>query len=111
MRANGKTMGLIAQAFDEIEHRITRRQLERLTAWNKKGFPAGIAVRPFGDAHDRNLDSKAGQNLPRSGELPLSAVDQQEIRPGRIVRPVTIRTAFPPPLGGKVRGGSDRRMD
>src|SRR5580692_2600214 len=30
VRADGKTMGLIAQPLDEIEHRIARRQLERV---------------------------------------------------------------------------------
>ncbi len=28
VRADGKTMGLIAQPLDEIEHRVARRQLE-----------------------------------------------------------------------------------
>ena len=82
VRAYGKTMRLVAQAFDEIKHRIAWRQLERIPSWNKERFPAGVAVRPFGDGHDRNLDPKPGQNLARGTELPLPAVDQQEIGPG-----------------------------
>src|ERR1700728_3322947 len=32
MRANGETMGLIAQPLNEVKHRIARRQLERVAA-------------------------------------------------------------------------------
>src|SRR6516225_7511114 len=88
-------MRLVAQAFDEIKHRIARRQLERIPAWNKERFPAGISVRPFSDRHDRNFDPKPGQNLARGRKLPLPAVDQQEIGPNRLVVRVAIRSAFP----------------
>ena len=58
VRADGETMGLIAQPLDEIEHRIARRQLERVAAREEEGFAAGIAVRPFGDGDQGNLGAQ-----------------------------------------------------
>src|SRR5579864_851380 len=49
VRADGETMGFVAQPFDEIEHRVARRQLERVAARKEEGFAAGVAVRPLGD--------------------------------------------------------------
>src|ERR1700731_5097238 len=55
VRADGEAMRLIAQPLDEIEHRIARRQLERVPAREEEGFAAGIAVRPFGDGGQGHL--------------------------------------------------------
>src|SRR5580658_3609171 len=55
VRADGKTMGLVAQPLDEIEHRVARRQLERVAAREEEGFAAGVAVRPLGNGGKRNL--------------------------------------------------------
>src|SRR4029077_17491700 len=56
VRAYGKAMCLVAQAFHEVKHGIAWRQLERVPVRNKERLPAGIAVWPFGDGDDRNLD-------------------------------------------------------
>src|SRR5579862_1717398 len=49
MRADGEAMGLVAQPLDEIEHRVARRQLERVAAREEEGFAPGVTVRPLGD--------------------------------------------------------------
>src|ERR1700687_582083 len=60
VRADGETMGLIAQPLDEVEHRIARRQLERVAAREEEGFAAGVAVRALGDGDQRHLGAEAG---------------------------------------------------
>src|SRR5260370_37500320 len=55
VRTDGETMGLIAQPLDEIEHRVARRQLERVAAREEEGFAAGVAVRPLSDGDQRHL--------------------------------------------------------
>src|SRR5437763_4599498 len=85
MRTDGESVRLVAQALDEIKHRIARRQLERIPSGDKERLPAGIAIRPFGDGDDRNFNAECSQNFARGGELALPAVDHQEIRPGGLV--------------------------
>src|ERR1700735_2482010 len=84
VRADRKTMRLVAQPFDKIEHRIARRQLERVAAGKKESFAAGVAIRPLGDGDQRHLDAEPDQHLARRRELALSAVDQDEGAAGRV---------------------------
>ena len=78
-------MRLVAQSFDEIEHRVARRQLERVAARNEKGFAAGIALRTLGDGNERNFDAQAREHFARRGQLALAAVDQDEVRPRELL--------------------------
>src|SRR5580704_10297207 len=59
VRADGEAMRLVAQPLDKIEHRIARRQLERVAAREEEGFAARV-------------------------EVAEAAVDQDEIGPGRV---------------------------
>src|SRR5262245_41046593 len=49
MGADRKTMRLVAQALDEIEHGVARLELERLPARQNQGLHPGIPLRPLGD--------------------------------------------------------------
>src|SRR6516165_10505090 len=80
VRADGEAMGLIAQPLDEIEHRIARRQLERVAAGKKEGFAASVAVRPLADGNQRHIGAELLQHLARGVELAEAAVDQDEVR-------------------------------
>src|ERR1700724_2057108 len=48
VRPDGKPMGLVAQALHEIEHRIARRQAERLPPRHMEGFAPRIAAGALG---------------------------------------------------------------
>ena len=39
----------------EIEHRVARRQPERLATGHEEGLAAGIAVQPLGDGDERHV--------------------------------------------------------
>src|SRR4029077_19590693 len=93
VRADGETMGFVAQPLDEIEHRVARRQLERVAARKEEGFAAGVAVRPLGDGDQRHLGAQPGEHFARRIELTQPAVDQHEVGPRRIVALI-----FPLPL-------------
>src|ERR1700733_8024556 len=105
-------MRLVAQPLDEIQDRIARRQLERRAAWNKEGFAAGIAVRAFGDGDERNVGTEAFKRLARRRELALAAVDEDKVRPGRIVLALAGRKRNRQRDGScrRDRGGSARRF-
>src|SRR5580704_8268619 len=85
VRTDGETMSLIAQPLDEIEHRIARRQLERVAAREEEGFAAGVAVRPLGDGDQGNLGAQRGEHVAGGIELPEPAVDQHQVGPRRVV--------------------------
>src|SRR5580658_250259 len=78
VRADGKTMGLIAQPLDKIEHRVARWQLERVAAREEEGFAAGVAVRTLGDSGQGNFGAQLGKHVARGIELPEAAVDQDQ---------------------------------
>ena len=87
MRTDGETVRFVAQPLDEIEHRIARRQLERVAARAERTSRA----RHPGPAPWRWR--RAGRRRPsspsislRGGELALPAVDQHQIGPGRLLR-------------------------
>ena len=54
VRADGEAMRLVAQALDEIEHRIAHRQAEGLAAAHEEALAAGLAVLALGDADGRD---------------------------------------------------------
>ena len=84
VRADGEAVRLVAQALDEVERRVARRQLERRLARLEEGLPAGVAVAALGDADDRHVapTPSASSVRPRRLHLPLAAVDEDEVRPG-----------------------------
>src|SRR5690606_8437119 len=64
--ADGEAVRLVAQALDEMERRIARRQAEGLAAGDDEGLAPGIAVRPLGDADERHVrDAELGEHLAR----------------------------------------------
>src|ERR1700730_6675754 len=103
VRTDGETMGFVAKPLDEIEHRVARRQLERVAAREEEGFAAGVAVRPLGDGDQRHLGAEAGQHFAGGIELAEAAVDQHQVGPRRF------GGICPPPLRGRKR--RDRSLD
>ena len=64
VRADGEAVRLVAQPLHEIEHRVARLQHERLAAGHEEGLAAGVAVRPLGDADERQVgDAELGERL------------------------------------------------
>src|SRR5215207_1495740 len=83
MRADGESVRLVAQPFDEIEQGIARRQPERLAAGDEKSLAAGVAVETLGDRSQRYaFDAERIERLACGIKLALSAIDQHEVRPG-----------------------------
>jgi len=86
MRADGETMGLIAQSFDEIKQGIARRQFERISAGHEESFPASVAVGSLGDGDERHISySERAESLLRGRELTSSAINQHQVWPRLIV--------------------------
>src|SRR5262245_31223510 len=56
VRADRKTMRLVAQPFDEIKQGIAWRQLEGLATCREESLATRIPVRAFCNCHDRNVD-------------------------------------------------------
>src|SRR5215469_10349950 len=82
MSVDCKSMGLVTQTLQEVEHRVARVERERRPAWHKKALAAGIAVRPFGDADDGDIgDAELLEHALRHVQLTLAAIDQYEIGP------------------------------
>src|SRR5580700_11665030 len=104
VRADGEAMGLVAQPLDEIEHRVARRQLERVAPREEEGFAAGVAIRPLGDGGQGHLGAQLGEHFAGGIELAEAAVDQHQVRPRRFLALV-----FPPPLRGREQ--CDRSLD
>ena len=73
VRADGEAVGLVAQALDEIEHRVARLEHERLAAGPVERLAAGVAVRPLGDADERQVgDAELGEHrLAAAASWPL----------------------------------------
>src|SRR5262249_16616718 len=68
MRTDGEAMRLIAQPLDKVEHRVARRQLERVAAREEEGFAPGVAVRPLGDADQGHLGAELFEYFARGIE-------------------------------------------
>ena len=82
MGANGKAVGLVAQALDKIQHWIIVAQGKRALPDAVKFFFALIAVNAFGDAdHWQVLNAELTHNFGHSTNLTCTAVNQQQIRP------------------------------
>src|SRR5215217_5183418 len=95
MRPDREAVRLVAQALHEIERRIARRQLQRRLSGQKESLAAGVAVAPLGDADEGHIvDADLRQRFARGLELPLAAVDEHEVGPGR----EGVGVLFPSPL-------------
>src|SRR6185312_8562221 len=55
MRADRESMRLVAQALEEIEHRVARLEREGRLARHEEALAAGVAVGPLGDADDGDV--------------------------------------------------------
>src|SRR5947209_4697397 len=49
MRADRKTMRLVAQPLGKVKRRISWRQVEGLSLLDEEGLAAGVAIAAFGD--------------------------------------------------------------
>src|SRR5215217_4367125 len=84
MRPDREAVRLVAQALHEIERRVAWRQLQRRLSGQKEGLAAGVAVAPLGDADEGDAGNADLGERPLSRlELPLAAVDEHEVGPGR----------------------------
>src|SRR3954454_23668563 len=84
VRADHKTMRLVAQPLDEIQHGIARLKFYGLAAGHEPGLASGIAVRHLGHRQQRYLrQPKTVENLLDRVELAAAAVDDHEVRPLR----------------------------
>src|SRR5690242_3668754 len=82
MRADRKTVRLVAQALQEIEDGVARLEREGRPPGEKEPLAARIAVGSLGDCHDRHIaDPELGEDRLRLRQLPLSAIDQHQIGP------------------------------
>ena len=65
-------------------------QAERLAALDEEGLAARVAVGPLGDRGERHArHAERGQDLARGLELPLAAVDDDEV--GRVGKSPRVR--------------------
>ena len=84
VRADHEPVRLVAQPLDEIEHGVARLELDRLAVGHEQGLAAGVAVRPLGDRHQRDLGQAKGlEDLARGVELAAAPVDDDEVGPLR----------------------------
>ena len=110
VRADGEAVRLVAEALDEVEHRVARRQHERLAAGHVEGLAAGVAVRPLGDADERQVgDAEFGEHCRRGRELALAAVDEHEVGPRRRRRSSSPSPAAPSRGPASLRRRAKRR--
>ena len=66
VRADGEAVRLVAQALDEIEHRVAVRQHERLASGHEEGLAPGLAVAALGDGDERHVvDAELGEHRGR----------------------------------------------
>src|SRR6185369_16847814 len=85
VRPDGEAVRLITQPLDEVEHRITRLEHERLAPRHMEGLPPGITVGPLGNTHEGYVSkTKRSERFLRSGELAAPAIDNHEIGPGGV---------------------------
>ena len=79
--ADDETVGLVAQALEEIEHRVARLQHERLASGEEDAFAPGVALRSLGDGRKRDvLKAKFRHHLDGDIDLALAAIDDDEVR-------------------------------
>ena len=85
MCTDGKTVRLVAQSLNEIEHRIARLEHDRAgVADTVEVLTAGVAIRALGDADEGDIsDTEFLEDFPGYCELTGTTIDQDEVRPGR----------------------------
>src|SRR5947207_8815653 len=87
-----KPVRFIAQTLQEIEDGVALVERERRTPRHKEVFPAGIAVGTLRDSDDRDIgNAELFEDAAADVELPLAAVDQDQIGPRA---PVAFRILF-----------------
>ena len=62
--ADRETVRLVAQPLQEVEDRVARIERERRPAGHEEALAAGVAVRPLGDADDRNIGDAELRRAP-----------------------------------------------
>ena len=85
VRTDGETVRFVAQALDEIKNRIARRQRKVAARIGKEALASSIAVDTLGNA-DRGYaitDAEFIENGTHRRHLSLTAVNQNDVRPGR----------------------------
>src|ERR1700751_1381150 len=82
MSADRKSVRLVAQPLQEIEHRVARVEREGRSRLYEETLSPGIAVRTLGDPDDRHVrDAELFEDALCDVELPLAAINQDEIGP------------------------------
>src|SRR4029077_3533206 len=98
VRADRKSVSFIAQALDEIKHRIAWRQSKRRAAWLMERLTSSVAIGALGDCDQRDfVDAEGGESCACGGQLAFAAVDDDEVRPRR--QRVLVRRR----CGGRIR--------
>ena len=84
MRADCESVSFVAQTLNEIQRRITRRELECGLARLEECLAACIPIAPLGDADQADVvlrHADFGQCLARRLQLTQTAIDEHEIGP------------------------------
>src|SRR6266700_4972791 len=80
--ANGKTVGLVAQALQVIEHRTLGIEAERSLTLAVEMLASGLPLDAFRHPHDHGIiDTDIGQGGVGRFQLCRPPVDQDEVRP------------------------------
>ncbi len=83
---DGEAVGFVAQALQEIQHRVARGELEGGAAGHVEPFAAGIAVGAFGDGDQWQVgDAEFFEHGLGGGELAGAAIDEDEVGPMRVI--------------------------
>ena len=83
MGGDGEPVRLVPYALQVVQHRVARRQLERVAPIHVEPLAPGVAVGTLGDGHDRDLvQPELGHDAANGRQLPGAAVDQQQVRDG-----------------------------
>jgi hypothetical protein len=92
VRTDGEPVRLITQPLEEIENGVAWVERERRSSRQEEAFPPGIAVGPLCDPSDCDIgNTELFEDAAGDIELPLAAVDQDQIGPGA---PVAFRILF-----------------
>ena len=79
---NGKTVRLVPEALDEIEHRIVMPERHRSLAGAVEFFLAGIAILALGDTDEGHIrDAEFGKDFRHRRNLPGTTINQQQVGP------------------------------
>src|SRR6185437_6814722 len=83
MRADGKSVRLVPELLDAIEHGVARLEQHRLLASHVNALAAGVAVGSLGDGCDLDVvKAELIEHGMGGGELARAAVDQNQVGRG-----------------------------